>query len=194
MNQNFNHNKMNEIQSYFSRVATILESIDLEKINVIINLINSYRLREKKIFIIGNGGSASTAEHMSTDLMFNTKELIPRLKVISLTSNSAKITATGNDIGFNEVFSRQLEILATQEDLLIHISASGNSKNLLAASKVAKSKKMLQVAFLGFDGGKLKNEVDDYLLVTSKIGEYGPVEDVHLMLNHIIVEKLKSLA
>ena len=145
------------------------------------------------IWIIGNGGSASTAEHFETDLSYirETKSL-PSVKAFALTSNSAVITAISNDIGYEWIFTHQLKRKANENDLVFIISASGNSENLLNAVEFAKLKKLQTIGLLGFDGGKLIKMVDFSYLVHSKIGLYGQVEDVHLAVCHFLAEQIKD--
>jgi D-sedoheptulose 7-phosphate isomerase len=130
---------------------------------------------------------------MATDLMLGSGLVDPPLRVIALTDNHAVITATGNDLGFDHVFSRQLRHLAKPDDLLITVSASGNSPNVLACVEAAKELGLTTIAFTGFDGGRLATMVDLLVHVPTRQGAYGPVEDVHLMVNHMITEQLKGV-
>jgi D-sedoheptulose 7-phosphate isomerase len=149
--------------------------------------------RGSSIWIMGNGGSASTAEHFETDLSFvRLGNSIPTLKVSSLSANSALITAIANDIGFEFVFSHQILRKAAAGDLLIAISASGNSENLIRAIQVAKQLDLVTIALLGFDGGRLAGLVDVSAIVTTEIGKYGPVEDIHLSLCHEISARVSQ--
>jgi D-sedoheptulose 7-phosphate isomerase len=141
--------------------------------------------RGNSIWIMGNGGSASTAEHFETDLSFvRLRDIFTSVKVSSLTANSALITAIANDIGFEYVFSHQLQRKATAGDVCLVISASGNSLNLLEAVSVSKHLNLVTVGILGFDGGKLAELVDHSVIVSTEIGKYGPVEDIHLAICH----------
>jgi D-sedoheptulose 7-phosphate isomerase len=147
--------------------------------------------KNNSIWILGNGGSASTAEHFETDLSFvrfNGKNL--KIKATALTSNSALITAIGNDIGFENIFSQQLRRKASKGDLCVVISASGNSLNLIRAIEVAKQIGVKSIGLLGFNGGELANLVDFPIVVETEIGKYGPVEDVHLAICHAISQDL----
>jgi len=172
-------NSYNElIMKYFSN------PLNLEKpVSTIVHKI----MESKSIFIIGNGGSASTAEHFATDLLFvKSIQIQAKIKVSALSSNSSSITAIANDIGFNKVFSHQLNRFAEEGDLCIFISASGNSDNLLEAMKVCKLLNIETLAILGFDGGKLKVFADHVLHFETEIGRYAEVEDVHLSICHQI--------
>ena len=170
-----------------------LNSIDLDAVESVTRALLDARGRGSSVFVVGNGGSAATASHMATDLMLGSGLVDPPLRVIALTDNQAIVTATGNDLGFNHVFSRQLNHLARPQDLLIAVSASGNSPNVLACVEAAKELELTTVAFTGFDGGRLATMVDLLVHVPTRQGAYGPVEDVHLMVNHMITEQLKGV-
>lgn len=148
-----------------------------------------------KIFICGNGGSASTAEHMSCDLsksvykLCDSSKINDKLQVISLNSNISQITAIANDIDYKSIFSEQLLNFAKPNDLLIVITASGNSPNILDVVEVANSLKMKTFGLLGFGGGKAKDLVSHSICVDSY--DYGVVEDCHLVINHMITDYLK---
>lgn len=145
------------------------------------------------IWIIGNGGSASTAEHFETDLSFIRKgDSFPKSRVSALSSNSALISAIANDIGYKNIFSHQLFRKADAEDLCILISASGNSENLINAALACKEIGLKTIGLLGFDGGKLAGLVDSSIIVRTEIGKYGPVEDVHLAICHAVSELVGS--
>ena len=141
--------------------------------------------------MIGNGGSASTASHMSCDLNKGASLFSEQpLRVMSLTDNMAHFSALANDEGYESVFSGQLRNLLTEKDMLIGISASGNSPNCVAAFHLAKEKGAKVLGLLGFSGGTMAELADFCITVASN--EYGPVEDAHLIINHIVTEKLKD--
>jgi len=149
--------------------------------------------------VIGNGGSAATASHMMNDLCKGTlghkgDAPWPRLRVIALTDNVSLMTAWANDTDYNHIFSEPLKNLAERGDLLIAISASGNSPNILAAVEAAKQIGVNVIGLTGFGGGKLAKLAEISFVVPSD--GYGPVEDVHMILDHIITgylyEKLKE--
>ncbi len=177
------------LRGYRSRLTEALNALDADAVAQIVSLLIGAKRKGKTVFVCGNGGSASTSEHWSTDLSHIAEPNGP-IKAISLSSNVSKLTSTGNDIGFEMIFSRELSGLASPEDILIVVSASGNSKNLLSAVEVAKELKMTSVGVLGFDGGELYSKVDVPLLVRTEIGDYGVAEDGHLILNHLIREIL----
>jgi D-sedoheptulose 7-phosphate isomerase len=179
--------------AYRNECIVALNSIDLDAVESVTRALLDARGRGSSVFVVGNGGSAATASHMATDLMLGSGLMDPPLRVIALTDNHAAITATGNDLGFDHVFSRQLRHLAKRQDLLIAVSASGNSPNVLACVEAAKELGLTTVAFTGFDGGRLATMVDLLVHAPTRQGAYGPVEDVHLMVNHMITEQLKGV-
>jgi len=179
-----------EDEKYFEFLSNVLttQKFDLNDIfSEIMNCVNQGSL----IWIMGNGGSASTAEHFETDLLFLRKDRnFPKVRAFSLTTNSSVISAIANDINFESVFSRQLERKAVEGDICIIISASGNSPNLIRAARFAKEKGIKTIGLLGFDGGLLNDLVDYRIIVKTDIGKYGPVEDLHLSICHAIAAKI----
>ena len=177
----------NFFEEYAKYLSKLLGNLDFAHLKDIAHLILKQAKKNKTVYIIGNGGSASTASHFATDFMhcsvINHK---PIVRAISLSDNIALITAIGNDKGYEYVFSHQLERVASDGDILIAISASGNSKNLIEAFKTAKKIGMTTVALLGFDGGEMIKRADHTIHVKTPKGEYGPVEDTHLFLDHML--------
>jgi len=145
------------------------------------------RDRGATIYIAGNGGSAATASHWVNDLGKATKGSGQApVRVMSLSDNVSWLTALANDEGYDRVFSGQLENFARVGDVLIVISASGNSQNLTQAVELARSRGVVTLALLGFDGGILKHKVDDYLWLPTEKGAYGIVESAHGMICHVL--------
>ena len=175
--------------AYFNRLSNIFNNVNLKKIDNLEIILRKARLNKKNNFVFGNGGSAATASTMANDLGFDilkkTSTNTP-FKFFALTDNIPVITAISNDTGYENVLINQLKIHFKKKDIVILISASGNSKNLIKASKWIKKNNGYIFSFLGFDGGKLKNISDDYILVKTEKDEYGPVEDIHLIINHIL--------
>lgn len=179
------------INRYFDEVSALLPT-QLDALQQIIQQLIQAIENGSSIWIIGNGGSASTANHFEVDLSYVRLTDSTTIKAKSLCSNTAVITAIGNDIGFENVFSHQILRQGIEGDICFAISASGNSPNLIKAFGAAKSKKMKNVALLGFDGGHLKTISDFAFVVESEIGKYGQVEDVHLALCHFLAASIKS--
>ncbi len=173
-------------QSYFKYLNEVLTNISLSEIEKFIAILLKARDQSAKIYFIGNGGSAATASHFANDLAIGTREYDKPFKVVSLCDNNAILTAIGNDDGFDSIFSKQLQVLLNKGDVVVAISASGNSVNLLKAFDVAKQKGATTVGLSGFDGGKLKDEADISVHVPTGKGEYGPAEDAHMVLDHLV--------
>ena len=182
------------LQDYRDECIAALNAVDLEAVAAVADALLAARGAGRTVFIAGNGGSAATASHMATDLMLGSQLVDPPLRVIALTDNQAIITATGNDLNFDQIFARQLSRLAQPGDLLITVSASGNSPNILACIYIAKTMNLTTIGFTGFDGGELATMVDLLIHVPTRKGAYGPVEDVHLAVNHMITERLREAA
>lgn len=171
---------------YFGLLAEVLGRIDVCAVERFISAILDARRRGSTIFFIGNGGSAATASHFANDLAIGTKTDQFPIRALSLTDNVAILTALGNDSGFESIFHQQLRILGRAGDLLVGISASGNSPNLLRAFEYAKVEGIRTFALTAFDGGKLKQVADDGVHVPTGPGEYGPAEDAHMILDHLV--------
>ena len=157
-----------------------------------LELLQNVMVNKGIIYFCGNGGSASTANHFAADLGNNTRSVgDPPFLTESLCCNEALVTAIGNDFGYENIFTRQLEHRLTSRDAVVAISASGNSPNVLNAISLAKEIGAKTVGLSGFDGGRLKLLVDVSFHAPFKKGEYGPVEDYHLMLNHFLVSAIR---
>ena len=151
------------------------------------------RERGSSIFFIGNGGSAATASHFANDIAIGTRTYEKPFRAISLCDNQAVITAIANDDGYEKIFSQQLQVLLKKQDVVIAISASGNSPNLIQAIDIAKKMGAISVGISAFDGGKMKEMVDVSLHVPTEKGEYGPAEDAHMVLDHLVSSYLMRL-
>ena len=174
-------------QEYADYLIDILQHLDHRMIGEIIKVFEEAQTAKKRIYFAGNGGSASTCGHFVNDLTaLARKNKGGELRVIDLTSNLATITALANDIGYSDIFIGQIENIISPDDIFVVISASGNSANLVKAVRYARSKGTKVIGFLGFDGGVLKDLCDLAMVIKTPQGQYGPVEDVHLILNHLI--------
>ena len=186
-------------KDYIHGLKGVLDRLPLKPVEEIIQAIEQAQKERRQVFVIGNGGSAATASHMMNDLCKGTlghqgDAPWPRLRVIALTDNVSLMTAWANDTDYDRIFSEPLKNLAQRGDLLIAISASGNSPNIIAAVEAAKHLGVKVIGLAGFGGGKLSKMADVSFVVASD--EYGPVEDAHMILDHIITgylyEKLKE--
>jgi D-sedoheptulose 7-phosphate isomerase len=182
---------MDIVNKYLDDVKNTIDQIPVGCIDDIIGVLHNARVNRKRIFIMGNGGSASTASHFVCDLAKNTRQSgWPEFRVIGLTDNMAIVTAYANDEGYENVFSKQLKSLMEPGDVVIAISGSGNSANVLHAVEYANNHGGLTIGFTGLTGGKLKTMVKHGIYVNnSHIDE---VEDIHLMMEHIICRVLMN--
>ena len=182
-----NSNSVNDYsKSYLEYLNTVLKGISLTAIDDFVKVLLEARERGSYIFFIGNGGSAATASHFANDIAIGSREYDKPFRVISLCDNQAVITAIANDDGYEKIFSQQLKVLLKKQDVVVSISASGNSPNLIHAINVAKKMSATTVGISAFDGGKMKDIVDFSLHVPTKKGEYGPAEDAHMILDHLV--------
>lgn len=188
------------INEYLVELTRCLASLDKKKIELAIDMLVEAYKNDRKVFILGNGGSASTASHMACDLGKGTLQRVydnteRRFRVISLTDNVALMTAFANDLSYDDIFLQQLRNLVESDDLVIALSGSGNSKNIVKAIEYAKSCGAKTIGLLGFKtGGKARELTDCSIIVDSNF--YGPIEDIQLVLNHLIaawLSKVKNL-
>jgi len=181
------------INNYFNRLQEYTKLLDKKKIVSLVDKIDQIRKNDGTIFLAGNGGSATTASHFVADLGVGSLLRKNPTKALSLTENTAVITAVSNDQAYLNVFERQLELLGSSSDLLVVISASGNSQNIIQAIKRAEILGMQVFSLTGFDGGKVKNLTQDFNIhVETPIGQYGLVEDIHLTICHIVTECIRA--
>jgi D-sedoheptulose 7-phosphate isomerase len=172
---------------YLGYLAQVFARIDREAIALFVQALERARADGATVFFCGNGGSAATASHFQNDL---TRWRTDPMKVVSLTDNVAVITALGNDYGYDRIFVMQLEPLLSEGDVVVAISASGNSPNVVQAIEFANERKAVTVGLTGFDGGRLGELCQIHVHVPSARGEYGPVEDAHMVLDHLVMSYL----
>lgn len=182
---------MEPIKKYLLDLEYTIDHLPLHAIDEVIRILSVARMERRRIFIMGNGGSASTASHFVCDLAKNTRRsLLPDFQVVGLSDNMALLSAYANDEGYENVFVRQLASLVQQGDVVIAISTSGNSQNVINAALHAKEAGATTIGFTGFNGGQLGSLVDVHLHVPSHTIEH--VEDVHLVLEHLICKALRE--
>ena len=173
-------------RSYLEYLGKLLRKLDVSEIAGFIDIIRQAQEEQRRIFFIGNGGSAATASHFANDLSIGVRNWNKPIRAIALTDNIAVITAVANDYGYDDIFLLQLKAQADKGDVLVAISASGNSKNLIRAVEYGNSSSITTISLTGFDGGELKNLTQKNVHVDSELGEYGPVEDLHMVLDHLV--------
>jgi D-sedoheptulose 7-phosphate isomerase len=180
------------VKKYFAEVTECLESINSETLRSSLDLILKTSRNRSSIFIIGNGGSAAIASHFATDLLKAGYDRKVPISAYSLVDNSAIVTATSNDMQFENVFAWQLEQIAKKGDLLFAISSSGNSLNIINAVALGRNLGLKTISLAGFDGGELSNLSDIAIITRSAIGNYGPVEDAHSIICHYLSREIRN--
>jgi D-sedoheptulose 7-phosphate isomerase len=176
-------------RGYLDYLTEVLAALDAGEIAAFADALMDARERGARIFFIGNGGSAATASHFVNDL---TKTPTPDrpFRALSLTENVALLTALANDYGYEHVFRHQLETLMGAGDVVVAISASGNSPNIVSAIDYANAHGATTIGLTGFDGGRLRQIADVCVHAPTNHGEYGPAEDVHMILDHLVTSYL----
>jgi D-sedoheptulose 7-phosphate isomerase len=172
-------------RGYLDHLTQVIARIDAESLGRFIEVLIDARERGARVFFIGNGGSASTASHFANDLGIGSRTWHKPLRAVSLCDNVAVLTALANDYSYSEIFTRQLQVQMQAGDTVVAISASGNSPNVVAAIEYANEHGATTVALTGFDGGVLARLARVVVHVPTGHGEYGPAEDLHLIVDHL---------
>jgi phosphoheptose isomerase len=183
------------VADYINRINRILTDMvdsDLaEHVNKVVEILLSARAENKTVYIMGNGGSASTASHFVGDLSKGTiVEGFPRFRVVALTDNIPNLLAWGNDSCYEDIFIEQLKNLLNPGDVVIGISGSGNSENVIRAIQFANDHGAVTIGWSGFKGGKLKDIAQIPLVVPSHYMQR--IEDIHLLLEHLITSLIRE--
>lgn len=182
-------NLRGELKAYVSRFDILLRGLDLEcLVNVSRILKSKFSQPNSFIFVCGNGGSSALSQHFAVDLGVGTRRVLKEggCRIFDLTSNSAIMTALANDTGYENVFANQIDLYGKRSDLLIAISSSGNSKNVINAVRKAKEKGVTSIGLTGFEGGQIRALVDYSVHIETEIGNYGMVEDMHSFILHAL--------
>lgn len=179
------------ITEYLAQLQEIVADLPTELVDRVIAILLDSARRGSHVYIFGNGGSAATASHFACDLAKNTLvSNAPRFRVTALTDNVSLMTAWANDTAYDNIFAAQLSSLVEPEDVVIGISCSGNSANVLNAMAVARHHGATTIGFTGDDGGRLKGTVDVCVQVPSPRIEQQ--EDAHLILEHCICSAIRE--
>lgn len=190
---NRNKQLIDFLESYKYKLISLFESIDVEMLECIVEAMVMAFKNGNTLYVVGNGGSAATASHIQADFQFFVRYFTNfRPKVVALTDNVPLITAISNDNSFEDVFTEQMKGMFNQGDILLAISASGNSPNVVKAVEYANELGGITIAFCGFTGGKLKDISDLPLFTPNKEKDYGPIEDLHMILDHVLVNYLSQ--
>lgn len=187
--------KNSEFTDYFSRLSETLNKLDLQVIEQFIEALLQARDNENTVFIFGNGGSAATASHVTGDFLKGISfELDKRFRMMCLSDNTSGLTAISNDLGYNEIFLEQLKVFMKKGDLVIGISGSGNSANVIKAMEYARKNGAKTIAMCGFKGGKIRELAE--IVIHVPISDMEITEDIHVILFHavkqILIKRLKG--
>jgi D-sedoheptulose 7-phosphate isomerase len=184
---------MSYIQWYLDEISYILQQLPQDQIAQIIQTLEQARMERKKMFLIGNGGSAATASHFANDLIKSTIiDGKPRMKVIALTDSVPVMLAYANDCGYESIFAEQLDALADPGDILVVFSGSGRSPNVIRALDLARQRGLTTIGFTGRDGGDMRERCDICLIAPCQPMEH--IEDIHVLLCHLIYSALRDQA
>ena len=179
------------IDKYKINLSKTLEKLEVEKVKELCELILSAWKTNNTIYVCGNGGSAANAIHIANDMTYGAgKENAKGISIESLSSNSAVLTCLANDLSYEDIFSEQIKVKGKSNDLLIVLSGSGNSKNVIKAIEIAKIKKMRTFAIVGFDGGICKKIADN--AIHFDINDMQVAEDFQLIVSHMCMQWLSK--
>ncbi len=178
-------------KSYETKQAIYENEALLQKIETVASLcVKLYKESDKKTILAGNGGSAADAQHIAAELVGRYGFDRPSIPSLALTTDTSNLTAIGNDYGYDQVFSRQLEGMGQEGDIFFGISTSGNSQNIINAFESAKKKGITTIALVGRDGGKMAQMADIALVVPS---ESTPrIQESHILIGHIICDIIEK--
>jgi D-sedoheptulose 7-phosphate isomerase len=184
---------VNTFTNYVITLQRTLSRLPVELLEEMVDCLHRARLARRTVFILGNGGSATTATHFACDLGKNTvAPHAPRFRTMALTDNMAVFSALANDLGYEHVFAEQLANFVQAGDIVIAISASGDSANVLKAVNLARQHQAFTIGWSGYDGGKLAHLVDLPIVIANSCIEQ--IEDIHLMLAHMATVAVRQLA
>jgi D-sedoheptulose 7-phosphate isomerase len=178
---------------YLNYISELISQLDRSHISQFVDHVLGVRDNKQTIFFLGNGGSASTASHFVNDISLGSRQFENPFRAVSLCDNQAVITAIANDDGYENIFLQQLQTQSKPGDSMVCISASGNSQNLVKAVEWSKANGIYTISLTAFDGGYLKKHTDLNIHVPTKIGEYGPAEDLHMVICGLIGSYFRAL-
>lgn len=193
--KNFNIERKELIKDHFNvyrkKIDDLLNKVDLNEMEKVLTTIITAFKNGNTVYVCGNGGSAATASHMQVDFSFFVRYFTKfKPRVIALTDNVPMMTAVGNDTSFDDIFVEQMKGRFDKGDVLICISASGNSENVIRAAQYANETGGASISFVGFSGGKLKEVSLISLYTENPKGDYGPIEDLHMIYDHMMISYL----
>lgn len=178
-----------EVKDYLTKIIDTINKLDINEIETIYNLLLQCYKEGRKIYVFGNGGSAATASHLAVDLNKGVSYgLEKRFKVICLNDNIPTILAYSNDLSYDDIFLEQIKNFLEEGELVIGITGSGNSTNVIKAIEYAKQKGAITIAITGYNGGKIKNIA--HYTVNANIEDMQISEDIHMVINHLLLKLL----
>ena len=183
--------QITKINNYKENLIKEIKKLSVKDIKKISNLFLKISKNNKQILICGNGGSAANSEHISNDLMLGLNKKKIGLRILSLSSNFSKISCIANDINYSEIYSHQVKTIGNKGDLLIVLSGSGNSINIIKALNVAKKKKIKTLALLGFDGGIARKKCDYF--VHFNINDMQIAEDMQMITMNMVMKYISTI-
>ena len=176
------------IKQYFERLTSLMHCIDLDALEKVVQALEEAIAGRRTLFLMANGGSSAVAAHFVNDAVIGAmvEDKLP-LRAFSLSDNVESVTAIANDAGYENIFAYQIKALLSPGDLVLAMSVSGNSENILRGVETARRLGGYTIGWSGFDGGRLANACDLSLVIATTKDEYGPVEDMFSILEHAIV-------
>ena len=185
------------IKDFSAKIETALKNLPVKEIAKALNILQAVYERDGRIYIIGNGGSLAIARHFVGDLnktvfSHHLDKKIKRFQAIALPTTDSELTAWANDIGYDMIFAGPLKNYIQETDVLVAISSSGNSSNIIKAAEVAEESGIPIIALTGFDGGKLNKLADVKILISTAKGEYEIVESIHSAIFHLMTKYFKD--
>ena len=181
------------LNDYYKRFAEAMLAFDKGPLDDVLAVFDQVIAKGATLWVAGNGGSASMSDHSVCDISKGTYvEGQPPFRTVSLTANNAILTALGNDISYDDIFSEQLKYYLRPDDALLMISSSGNSQNVVKACEYANAQGVPTIAFVGFKGGRLKEIAQTVIHVD--VDNYGIVEDAHMSLIHVLTQYIRARA
>ncbi|MEK7075436.1 MAG: SIS domain-containing protein [Patescibacteria group bacterium] len=185
------------IKDFSAKIETALKTLPVKEIAKALNILQAVYERDGRIYIIGNGGSLAIARHFVGDLnktVFSShlNKKTKRFQAIALPTTDSELTAWANDIGYDMIFAGPLKNYIQETDVLVAISSSGNSSNIIKAAEVAEESGIPIIALTGFDGGKLNKLADVKILISTAKGEYEIVESIHSAIFHLMTKYFKD--
>lgn len=179
-------NYTSQIQAYLNEEIEVMQKIDIQAVSKVIHVLEETRKNGSTVYICGNGGSASTASHFASDFNKGVSGYYEKkYHIVCLSDNTASLTAVANDIGYSEVFRVPLQGRLKKGDVLIAVSGSGNSENVVRAVQLAKEQGILVIGMTGYSGGRVKQLADISLHIPVRNMQI--TEDIHLILNHLMM-------